>query len=223
MSIVNWLTGGNDRRGVDEEEFEHLRMANAALSQQLAQANDEASALRSHVEQARVIIEQHNNASSSSSSSSSPESEAIEAHIESLQRAHAEVVAQYDAEHRERLKTETELNDAQLALQKAQTEAQHAKNANAVLEQRVELSSKSAEEASENALKIESAKDAEIVSDERQIGDLVSRLNEMKMEQMALKRELASCSTTTQEAHGNLKSIHGFSMDVVSELKGRNV
>lgn len=221
MSIVSWLTGGNDRHAVDEEEFEHLRMANAALSQQLAQANDEASALRSHVEQARVIIEQHNNASSSSSAS--PESEAIEAHIESLQRAHAEVVAQYDAEHRERLKIETELNDAQLALQKAQTEAQHAKNANAVLEQRVDLSSKSAEEASENALKIESAKDAEIVSDERQIGDLVSRLNEMKMEQMALKRELATCSTTTQEAHGNLKSIHGFSMDVVGELKGKKV
>jgi chromosome segregation ATPase len=221
MSIVSWLTGGNDRHAVDEEEFEHLRMANAALSQQLAQANDEASALRSHVEQARVIIEQHNNAPSSSSAS--PESEASEAHIESLQRAHAEVVAQYDAEHRERLKIETELNDAQLALQKAQTEAQHAKNANAVLEQRVELSSKSAEEASENALKIESAKDTEIVSDERQIGDLVSRLNEMKMEQMALKRELATCSTTTQEAHGNLKSIHGFSMDVVGELKGKNV
>ena len=220
MSIVNWLTGGNDRHVVDEEEFEHLRMANAALSQQLAQANEEASALRSHVEQARVIIEQHNNAPSSSAS---PESEASEAHIESLQRAHAEVVAQYDAEHRERLKTETELNDAQLALQKAQTEAQHAKNANAVLEQRVDLSSKSAEEASENALKIESAKDAEIVSDERQIGDLVSKLNEMKMEQMALKRELATCSTTTQEAHGNLKSIHGFSMDVVGELKGKKV
>jgi len=220
MSIVSWLTGGNDRHVVDEEEFEHLRMANAALSQQLAQANEEASALRSHVEQARVIIEQHNNAPSSSAS---PESEASEAHIESLQRAHAEVVAQYDAEHRERLKTETELNDAQLALQKAQTEAQHAKNANAVLEQRVDLSSKSAEEASENALKIESAKDAEIVSDERQIGDLVSKLNEMKMEQMALKRELATCSTTTQEAHGNLKSIHGFSMDVVGELKGKKV
>ena len=215
MSIVDWLTGNASHRGLDEEEVEHLRSENALLQQRLAQATDEASALRSHVEQARVIIE-HN-------ASSSPESEAMEQQMESLQRAHAEAVSQYDSEHRERLKVEIERNDAQLALQKAQTEAQHAKNANAVLEQRVGLSSKSAEEASDAALKIESAKDAEIVSNERQIGDLVSRLNEMKMEQLALKRELASCSTTTLEAHGNLKSIHGFTMDVVDEFRGKKV
>lgn len=215
MSIVNWLTGGVAQRGLDEEEVEHLRSENAALQQRLAQANDEASALRSHVEQARVIIE-HN-------ASSSPDSEAMEQQMEALQRANAEAVAQYDAEHRERLKVEIERNDAQLALQKAQTEAQHAKNANAVLEQRVELSSQSAEEASEAALKIESAKDAEIVSNEKQIGDLVSRLNQMKVEQMELKRELSSCSTSTQEAHGNLQSIHGFAMDVVGDIKGKRV
>jgi chromosome segregation ATPase len=215
MSIVDWFTGGARQRGLEEEEFEHLRSENAALQQRLAQATNEASALRAHVEQARVIIE-HNAASS-------PDSEAMEQHVESLKRAHAEAIAQYDAEHRERLKVETERNEAQLALQKAQTEAQHAKNANEVLQQRVDLSAKSAEEASEAALKIESAKDAEIVSNEQQIGDLVSRLNQIKVEQLALKRELASCSTTTMEAHGNMKSIHGFAMDVVEDIKGKKV
>lgn len=215
MSIVDWFTGGARQRGLDDEEFEHLRSENSLLQQRLAQATDEASTLRAHVEQARVIIE-HN-------ASASPDSEAMEQQVEALKRAHAEAIEQYDAEHRERLKVETERNEAQLALQKAQTEALHAKNANAVLEQRVELSSASAEEASESALKIESEKDAEIVSNERQIGDLVCRLNQMKVEQLALKRQLASCSTTTMEAHGDLQSIHGFARDVVDEFKGKNL
>jgi hypothetical protein len=206
MSIVDWFTGGTKTptASVSDEEFEHLRSENAAL--------------RQHVEQARVIIERN-----ASHKPTSPDTEAMEQHIESLERAHAEVIAQYETEHKERLKIETERNNAVLALQKAETEAKHAKNANAVLQERVEQIAQSAEEASDASLTLECAKDAEIVADEKQIGELVSRLNQMKVEQLALKRELASCSTTTQEAQGNLHSIHGFAMDVVDGFRGKNV
>jgi chromosome segregation ATPase len=213
MSIVDWFTGGTRQRAVEEEGVEQLRFENSELQQRLAQATDEARALRSHVEQARVIIEHNAHAS--------PDSEALEQQVESLKRAHDEAIAQYDTEHRERLKVQTELIQAQISLQKVQTEAQHARNANAVLEERVDMSAKSAEEASDSALKIECAKDAEIVSNERHIGDLVARLNQMKVEQLALKRDLSSCSSTTQEAHGNIQSIHGFAQDVVNESRGK--
>jgi chromosome segregation ATPase len=220
MSIINWLTGGGSRNQELAEEVSQetmqLRSDKSMLERRLMQATADNKTLLAQMEEARHIIE-HTEAVSS------PESEAVNAHVESLKRAHAAAVDQFAAEHKERLHIETELNEAQLALQKAQFYAQHAKNANVVLEERVDITAKSAEEASEYALKIESEKDNQIIANETQIGGLVRNLNQMKVEQMALKRDLAACSSASGQASGNLQTIHGFTTDVVNGSRNKYI
>lgn len=211
MSIIDFFTGNS--RGYDDvyhQDIEHLQSEKTELEHRVASLTSENDELRAHVEEARNILMKR--------TQNIPETEELEKQIGALQKAHEEALQRVDDEHKERLKLETEKNEALLQLQKVQYEAQHAKNSNAILEQRAELSAKNAEEASESALKIETEKDAEIVANEKQIGDLITKLNRMKVEQLALKRDLAACASSTQEAHGNLSSIHGFSKDVVSEF-----
>jgi len=215
MSILDFFTGNaHNYDEVYHQDIDHLQSEKSELERRVASLTSENDQLRAHVDEAKALLINRTR--------DMPEVEEMEKQIGSLQKAHEEALQRVDEEHKERLKLETEKNEALLQLQKAQYEAQHAKNSNAILEQRADLSAKNAEEASESALKIESEKDSEIVANEKQIGDLITKLNRMKVEQLALKRDLASCASSTQEAHGNLNSIHGFSKDVVSEFESSN-
>ena len=209
MSVIaEWLTGGSSSRHKQEEEEEalELRSQKAAAEAELARLRGENAQLRAHVDDARQIIE----------AKASPDTDRYEHEIEALKASHEEAMRKYDDEHRERMKAEKERDVANLELQKSQVEAQHAKNSAAVQEQRAELAGKAVEEASETALKVEAMKDAELLSSEKDINELNAKLNSMKMEQLALKRELAACASKTGEAHDDLRNLHGYSMDVVN-------
>jgi chromosome segregation ATPase len=210
MSIIaDWLTGSSPRRKLEEEAEEEalqLRTQKAAADAELSRLRDENSQLRSRVNEARQIIE----------SKANPDTDRYERQIEALKTSHDEAMRQYDDEHKERMKAEKERDIAALELQKAQVEAQHAKNSAAVMEQRAELASKAAEEASETALKVEGIKDAELLAGEKDVNELNVRLNAMKVDQLALKRELAACVSKTGEAHSDLRNLHGYSMESVN-------
>ena len=215
MSILNWFVGTGENSGNEERDdgVGRSRSEKDLLASELMNAREENEQLRMRVMEARRIME---------TTESTPDTEMLQQQIESLKQAHADALRQYESEHVARLQIENERNEAQVALQQTVIEAKHARNSNSVMEQRAELAKQVAEEMNEAAMKIENEKDVEIVSNEKHIAELTSRMNASKVEQLQLKRELAACEARAMESKGNMNSVHTFSMDVMRDMSKRD-
>jgi chromosome segregation ATPase len=204
---VTWLVGASPKPEDDEStqlEYEHSRLT--ALADTLRKEN---ASLHTQLEATARQLDAHH---------ADSEADKYEEETAALAAAHKEALERFDNEHEQRMDAEKKRNTAIIDLQKAELQAQHMKNEVASMEQRTNMALRAAQDAGEMGLKIEMEKDEIIQVIEKQAMELQSKLDQLKLDSLSLKRELATCSSRALEAHSNLRTIQDYSRDVVRDV-----